>query len=43
LMAGEDAGHSAYKQRVEGLQTSLQRAERDLQALRRELSRYPQN
>ena len=43
LMAGEDAGHSAYKLRVEGLQTSLQRVERDLQALRRELNRYPQN
>jgi hypothetical protein len=43
LMAGEESGHSMYKQRVEGLQTNLQRTERDLQALRRELSRYPPN
>jgi len=43
LMAGEDPEHSAYKQRVEGLHANLQRVERDLQALRRELSRYPFN
>ncbi len=41
LSVGETAQHAQYKHRVEEMKTNLQRLERDMQALQRELSRHP--
>jgi len=43
LMPGETPLQSQYIERVAALKSNVQRMERDIQALVRELSRYPQN
>jgi hypothetical protein len=43
LMPGETPVQSQYIERVAALKSNVQRMERDIQALVRELSRYPQN
>jgi hypothetical protein len=43
LLPGETPIQTSYIERVAALKSNVQRMERDIQALARELSRYPQN